>query len=168
MRLPGISGAGDGHGPGGAALRAVVSIVVEVPGEPVPWAGKVTNRKTGERFLPSRQAEAAGRIIDAVGRQHPGRRLDRQPLGLRATFFVTRPKSHYGSGRNAERVKASSPLYPGGRPDLSNLVKLLEDGLVLSGLLPDDDQIVEIVARKVYAGIAEPPRTIAEIDSFAV
>ena len=85
------------------------------------------------------------------------------PLLIEATFYVARPKVHYGTGRNAGILKASSPRYPTGRPDYSNLVKLIKDALTLSGVLPDDDQIIGFapgeLSRKVYAPFGEPPRT---------
>ena len=42
------------------------------------------------------------------------------PLALGLYFTVSRPKSHYGSGRNAGAVRASAPQHPTKKPDLSS------------------------------------------------
>lgn len=142
-------------------------IVVSVPGDPVPWAGKQTNRKTGNRFIPGRQADATGRVLAAAGKrfEEHGPLPAGTPLSLDCEFFIRRPKGHYGTGRNAGTIKpAFVDAEPTGRPDLSNLVKLIEDGIVLAGLVPDDDQVVAISARKVYTGSREEqPRSVARL-----
>src|SRR5262249_46725539 len=33
-------------------------------------------------------------------------------LGMMVTFFIRRPKTHFGTGRNAHVLKASAPAYP--------------------------------------------------------
>lgn len=121
----------------------------EIPGPPVPWAPKRTNIKTGNRFIPSRQEEATGRVIraakeilDAGGQ--PFRVGERLAIGV--VFKIKRPKGHFGTGRNAAQLKPQFVgARPTGKPDLSNLLKLIEDGCVMAGLIPDDDQIVEFL-----------------------
>jgi Holliday junction resolvase RusA-like endonuclease len=72
------------------------------------------------------------------------------PLHVGVTFSMPRPKGHYGSGRNADKVKASAPPYPVGRPDLDNLVKAVLDAL--RGIAwGDDTQVVSLRARKTWA-----------------
>lgn len=58
------------------------------------------------------------------------------PLCLTARFFFARPQSHYG----AKGVKASAPRYHAQTPDLSKLLRALEDGL--SGIVWRDDRLV--------------------------
>jgi Holliday junction resolvase RusA-like endonuclease len=63
---------------------------------------------------------------------------------MRVTFVFQRqrPKGHFGTGRNAGRVKDScAGLYPVARPDLVKLARAAEDAL--TGIVWDDDaQIV--------------------------
>lgn len=68
---------------------------------------------------------------------------------LSATFVLARPRGHFGQGRNSERVRPSAPSYPGSRPDLSKLVRGLEDALTGS-VWRDDGQVVRYAVDKVY------------------
>ena len=145
-------------------------LTLTIPGPPVPWAAKHTSQRSGHRFIPARQEEAIGRVIraaqEALERGVPGY-LAGEPLELSAFFYCRRPKGHYGTGKNARTIKpAFVDALPTGTPDLSNLTKLLEDGLVLGGLIPDDDQIVGFYhgPKKLYTStLEELPRTIARI-----
>jgi|tagenome__1003787_1003787.scaffolds.fasta_scaffold20940909_2 Holliday junction resolvase RusA-like endonuclease len=71
------------------------------------------------------------------------------PLILLVDFYMMRPKAHYGTGRNAETLKASAPRYPTGKPDATKLVRAVEDAL--TGVLwRDDAQVVLQRVRKLY------------------
>jgi crossover junction endodeoxyribonuclease RusA len=76
------------------------------------------------------------------------------PVWARFTFFFPRPKSHYGTGRNAGILKESAPMYHSSPPDVDKLVRAVGDALTMSGLIADDRLIVEILATKRYG---EPP-----------
>lgn len=131
---------------------------VTVIGEPVPW-GVGRNPKTGDRFVPGRQAKARGDVMDAYWRQAAARgSLDAdESIDLQLRFYVARPKYHYGSGRNSGVIKDRyREARPTGRPDLTNLQKLAEDAL--TGVAwRDDDQVCSVDARKEYT--EGPPRT---------
>lgn len=71
------------------------------------------------------------------------------PVQLRLCFGRPRPKSHYGSGRNAGVLKRLAPKYPTSRPDTIKLARAIEDAL--TGVLwRDDSQIVVHYLEKVY------------------
>lgn len=71
------------------------------------------------------------------------------PLGLAVRFTLKRPKGHFGTGRNANRVKDSAPWWPCVKPDTTKLLRGVEDAL--TGILwRDDAQVVEQTAVKVY------------------
>jgi Holliday junction resolvase RusA-like endonuclease len=75
-------------------------------------------------------------------------------VSLEVQFAFKRPKSHYGTGKNATIVKASSPQYHTKKPDTDNCIKYLMDAL--NGLYWKDDSIIdEVVATKTWA-IDEP------------
>ncbi|MGA5340477.1 RusA family crossover junction endodeoxyribonuclease [Streptomyces griseoincarnatus] len=64
-------------------------------------------------------------------------------LEAEMVFTLTRPKTHFGTGRNADRVRPSAPLLPSGVPDLSKLARSTEDALTTAGVYRDDALITE-------------------------
>lgn len=83
------------------------------------------------------------------------------PLTVSARFYIERPPSHYRAGRNGHLLKDSAPVDVIGKPDASNLLKLLEDAL--NGCLwPDDSQIVCFAGvHKIY--VTSEPRTEMDV-----
>jgi hypothetical protein len=80
-----------------------------------------------------------------------------QPLGAEITFTLDRPKSHYGTGRNAGKVKASyASAFPVGHDtgDIDKLLRLILDALQDAEVIPDDCAVVETLARKTYVSSA--------------
>lgn len=71
------------------------------------------------------------------------------PVVAEFTFYQPRPKGHFGTGRNAGRLKTSAPEFPTVKPDALKLARAVEDAL--SGVLyRDDAQIVREVLEKEY------------------
>lgn len=71
------------------------------------------------------------------------------PLHVEMAFTLPRPKGHFGSGRNAQQVKASAPQFPAGKPDVLKLARAVEDALS-SVVWRDDAQIVSELLLKRY------------------
>lgn len=68
------------------------------------------------------------------------------PLSLEATFYVARPQTHR-SKRGG--LVQSAPPFPVTRPDLTKLLRAIEDAM--TGIVwRDDAQVIEQTARKVY------------------
>jgi Holliday junction resolvase RusA-like endonuclease len=87
-----------------------------------------------------------------------GRALFTGPLLLRLRFVVVRPGGHYTSTGKLSAHGRRHP-YPDKRPDLTKLVRAVEDGL--KGVVwRDDDQVVQQEAAKVYG---EPARVEVEV-----
>lgn len=84
------------------------------------------------------------------------------PLRLDATFYRPRPASHYGSGRNADRLKDSAPAYPTTRPDATKLLRGVEDAL-RGVFYRDDAQIVDQHVRKEWG---EPARAVVKVEQL--
>lgn len=64
-------------------------------------------------------------------------------------FLFARPKSHFGTGRNSERLKASSPAFPETRSvgDVDKLIRAVFDGL--DGVsFRDDSQVIMVTGAK--------------------
>jgi Holliday junction resolvase RusA-like endonuclease len=71
------------------------------------------------------------------------------PLVFEATFVRPRASGHYGSGRNAEKLRDGAPAWPTTRPDGLKLARGVEDAIT-SVLWHDDSQIVDGRQRKVF------------------
>lgn len=133
------------------------AIVATVPGEPIPkgslkCVGKRGNRghvlvEDNTQTKPWR-AELVRVLAQTVQRGDKG-----QPIAVEITSTLRRPRSHYGTGRNAERVKPSSPVYPTGHGtgDVDKLARLVLDALEDVGILGNDAQVIEVTSRKAYA-----------------
>lgn len=93
-------------------------------------------------------------VAQAAGVAMNGSRLLEGPLELRVIFHVPRPKGHFGSGRNAGQVRASAPAYPTVKPDVTKLLRAVEDACT-SVVWRDDAQIIDQLALKRYG---EPAR----------
>lgn len=104
--------------------------------------GRIIVTDDNKRSKPWMQAVAAEAY------NHVDELLD-GPLELEVTFYLVRPKGHYGSGKNSATVKASAPAFPATRPDTTKLLRAVEDALT-GVAYRDDGQIVDQVARKRF------------------
>lgn len=73
------------------------------------------------------------------------------PVEVEATFCLRRPKGHYGTGRNADLLKATAADYVATRPDIDKLSRALLDALKQAGVYRDDGQVAVLIAQKRYA-----------------
>lgn len=123
-----------------------------VPGVPAPQGSKRAVRRGAKVVLieMSKKVRPWRSAIAVVAS-----RFDpfppRQPVALHVEFYLPRPKTHYGTGRNAETVKARAPVFVVGVPDVDKLLRASCDGLTDSGLIPDDSLIVAVSGVKRYA-----------------
>jgi len=62
------------------------------------------------------------------------------PLRVDVFFYLKRPLSHCGTGRNSGVLKASAPTYHRSKPDKDNLEKLVLDAL--TEIIWKDDSII--------------------------
>ncbi|WP_228976726.1 RusA family crossover junction endodeoxyribonuclease [Streptomyces sp. DH12] len=65
------------------------------------------------------------------------------PLAAEMVFCFARPRGHFGTGRNAGRLRPSAPARPAVTPDLSKLARSTEDALTTAAVNADDALIVE-------------------------
>ncbi len=80
-------------------------------------------------------------------------------ISMTIEVYIDRPKSHFGTGRNSDKVKESAPAYPISRPDLDNYIKFVFDAL--NGVFyKDDSQVVHTESIKEYS---TEPKTIVRI-----
>ena len=95
-----------------------------------------------------------------------GPQMSREPVDVSVTFFLARPKGHYGTGRNAGVVRGSAPRHPAVKPDLDKLLRSTLDGLKEAGVYHDDAQVVIVAGVKEYCRRDQAPGafiTIREI-----
>lgn len=96
--------------------------------------------------------------IEQINKVHKG------PIELYMTFFMPRPKSHYGTGKNEGKLKKSAPLYHTSKPDIDNLIKFPLD--VLNEVAWEDDrQIIYIQAVKRYSDNPKTQILIKEVEN---
>lgn len=139
-----------------SASELVDTLDFSVFGVPQPAGSKraFVNRKTGQAIItdantnarPWKQ-EVAGAARAALGDARPA--WFRDAVEVTLTFVLSRPKGHYGSGRNAGVVLPSAPPYPVTKPDIDKLSRAVLDALT-SVAWHDDAQVVTKIAIKRY------------------
>ena len=123
-----------------------------VPGRPTPQGSK---RQVGDRmFEASSNLKDWRRAITLCARSALTTAHGHWPLTgpvfLFAQFRFSRPKHHYGTGRNAGKLKPSAPYYVTTAPDLDKLMRALGDGITDARVVFDDSLIVKQGIEKVY------------------
>ena len=86
------------------------------------------------------------------------------PLKVHFTFFLLRPKMHYGSGKNSDQRKPPFAWLPGPvkAPDTTKLIRSTEDAL--TGVVwVDDAQIIVQKGLKLYIDRWERPGAMIEV-----
>lgn len=136
-----------------------------IPGSPTAkmrHRSFVKTLKSGKNFVgaynPQRSVE--DKFISFLMTQIPqDHDLILEPIYIQIWYGLPRPKSHYGTGRNEGKLKASAPKYPAKKPDIDNYEKFIFD--CLNGVVyRDDSQIISCRHDKRYS---ENPRTEIEV-----
>lgn len=110
----------------------------------------VTDDNPAQKGWQNNVSDAAMRVVDEEGWEF----VRDTPLAVGMTFYLSRPKGHFGTGRNAGVLKDSAQAFPAKKPDTMKLVRAVEDAL--SGVLwRDDALIVDSRGVKLYG---EPER----------
>lgn len=147
-------------------------IVFDVRGEPAPKGssramivgGRAVNVPSGSNVNRQKLRSWAGEVSvaaqAAVGAADPllG------PLMVAALFRYSRPRGHFGSGKNANRVKDSAPLWHIVKPDVDKIARSTLDAL--TGIVfRDDSQVAVLLVAKYYT--EGPPGARVRIASAA-
>jgi Holliday junction resolvase RusA-like endonuclease len=116
-------------------------VVYVIPGEPIALARPRFSLSSKRVYNHQRGSMNNAAIF--LQSQHNTSKLYEGPLHLDVTFFFPYPKHFSRKKREESEFKES-------KPDLSNLVKFVED--IATGILYHDDAIISsISAKKVYA-----------------
>jgi Holliday junction resolvase RusA-like endonuclease len=120
--------------------------------------GKTTLVESSAKVKPWRQA-----VIDAAAGSAG---YLEGPVQLSVVFFIARPRGHYGTGRNAGKVRKSAPVQPAGKPDLDKLVRSTMDALTAAGWWRDDCQVVTLTAAKFYTSGETLPGASIQVTGY--
>jgi Holliday junction resolvase RusA-like endonuclease len=125
----------------------------EPKGQPRARAfARVVNGKPFVRMYDPASAEGwKSQIADAARPYAPFLPMT-GPVRMDGVFVFPRPKSHYGSGKNADKLKEGAPRFHTSKPDGDNLCKAVWDCLTTLGFWRDDCQICAGEWTKVYVG----------------
>lgn len=123
----------------------------------IPKRGGGWATKNGRPIVAARDMNEKSKdwmhAVTAVAMECYRGELLRGPVCLEVTFFFTRPKSHFGTGRNANVLKDSAPLWHAQAPDLDKLQRSVLDALT-NVLWADDRQVADVRARKFWTNDA--------------
>lgn len=122
-----------------------------VLGKPQPAGSKTAYVKAGRAVVTDANKKSKPwkkLVIEQAQARYGGVPL-RGPIEVEMTFYRARPKHHFGTGRNAEVLKASAPAHPTSKPDALKLARGVEDALTKL-IYEDDAQIVREHLTKAY------------------
>lgn len=123
-----------------------------VPGVPVAQGSK---RHVG-RGIMVEQLKNLGPWRDSVinaAHNAPEQEVFFTEVAVEILFVFPRPKNHFGTGRNAEILKASAPKWKASSPDIDKLCRAVLDAVTMAGILRDDALVAALTATKSYGEI---------------
>lgn len=122
------------------------------------FTGRVALEESSEAVAPWRAA-----VREAFEKQWRWGLITGPVRLTRCVFVLLRPSTHYGSGRNAHRLRPDAPAYPVAkqRNDIDKLLRSTLDGITSAGVIgkirpvgivwADDSQVIGVdMLRKVY------------------
>jgi len=145
-----------------------------VPGTPLTkgsWKGVLNKQTMKIRFKPQTKEPTWAATVKVFAAQaHEGAPWE-CPCRAFLSFSFSRPKVHFGKGRNAGVLKPSAPLLHAQMPDIDKLTRSVLDAMTKI-VYKDDSQIIRVDACKdwCYEGpgvqieVVEAGRLRAAID----
>lgn len=130
------------------------SIMFRVDGLPAAQGSKrhVGNGimiESSKAVKPWRQDVVAAAVAESENQEHWHPFTD--VVRVDATFYFPRPKSHYGTGKNAAVLKPNAPKYVGKKPDIDKIQRSTFDALGTAGIYRDDSLIAKVNVSKEFA-----------------
>ena len=146
------------------------TLTIEISARAIPASNKKGfNSKTGQ-FFDAHKGKAAQvamiRLFAHKAAADQGWEITDGPVWMALHFVFTRPAGHFGTGRNAGKLKPSAPRWPTSRAigDRTNLLKSVEDAL--TGIVwHDDSQVVDGPIRVSYGPAPLISIAICELDN---
>lgn len=141
-----------------------------VPGRPRPQGSKkpFVNKHTGRVQLVESSAHLKDwrSLVAFVAAEKTVGWQFSCPVGINVIFVFCRPKSHFGTGRNAGVLKPGAPEWPDNRGtgDLDKLVRAVADAIT-GPLIVDDSLIATLAAKKVFGFPERAEITVASLSA---
>jgi Holliday junction resolvase RusA-like endonuclease len=140
---------------------------------PVPQGSKRIGRHrgTGRPLVldDNRNLEAWRALVAGMARKEwNGRPPITVPVSVWADFYLPRPAGHFGTGRNAGKLKDSAPVWPAVKPDGDKLLRAVFDSLTTAGVWKDDSLAVVWSGAKHYADALRRPGVSLQIRDMEV
>lgn len=141
------------------------AITITVPGVPQPGGSKRAFIVNGHAVVTDANPKAKPwkAAIQYAARQVYSGPLLTGPLAVWMAFSLVRPKGHYGSGRNSDKLKPSAPREHTQKPDVLKLTRAAEDAL--TGVVWRDDCL--IVSEHIHKWWGDSASTTIVIESLA-
>lgn len=141
-------------------------IDITVFGRPAPQGSKKAFLRPGAKFptmieASKKLAPWRNAVAQAAGSAMGNRTVWTGPVKVVLRFSMLRPKAHFGSGRNAGAIKASSPRHHVQTPDVDKLARAVLDALT-SVVFRDDSQVCDLWASKQWTEHQECCQIIVE------
>jgi Holliday junction resolvase RusA-like endonuclease len=151
--------------PASFQMRRVCTVVVYA--EPVPQGSKsaFVNPVTGRAIITDKRSKALkdfrkevhNYVIGVLG---PGHSPTRRAVYVSASFFMRRPRAHFG----AKGLKPHAPFVHTVKPDQDKLARALNDALT-GAAFADDSQIFGSSVLKLYSDVPGVWATVWESEA---
>lgn len=127
-------------------------IKIWIPGTVQPGGSKriVVNHRTGRGMITDdcrKNADWKSAVATHARFAYRAKPLEGS-LIVTCLIVIERPKWHFGTGKNATRLKLGVPMFPNKKPDATKLWRSTEDAL--TGILWIDDAL--IVDQRIVKG----------------
>jgi len=137
-------------------------------GDPVPQGSKVMVGKARKLLVEGNRAKLNPWRQDVAAAAQAAMESGpwREAVSVQMTFFLKRPKGHFGTGRNEGTLRSAAPRRPGTKPDIDKLSRSILDAL--TGIVfADDSQVVSLDAMKMYADNGHTPGVVVNVGPTA-
>ncbi len=113
-------------------------------------------------YDPKESRENKGNIRAQVVAQHPIMIARDVPVLCHVQAYMPRPAGHFGTGKNAGKLKDGAPFWHTSRPDADNILKAIKDAL--TGVCwHDDSQVCDVRLLKLYGDVPKMIITVREL-----
>ena len=124
-------------------------------GTPAPKGSKIRTkygmRESSKGVRPWEEAVKAA-AMDAMDADDEFQPIEKGGVTLSVTFSFKRPLSHYGTGKNWNRMKNRFAwAYMTRKPDLDKIARSTMDALTEAGVWADDAQVRMLLAEKCWS-----------------
>lgn len=110
-----------------------------------PTKGYVIIVDDNEKALKSWRAD----LVNSMRTCRPKRALD-VPVAVNILVYVSRPRGHFGSGKNAGVLKPSAPILPGSGKDVDKVARAVLDAGSDAAWWTNDARVVDLHIRRRF------------------